>query len=502
HLMIRLYCEGRLTSGDKRFVEISELCHQRNWGALIPTISSFSLETLYPQFHQVSPAIKVLSSSHVNQLGNKMLHQNGTDIWWPASFDRPVRAIAVPLGLAAEDKGRWKYATGKDKVISEIENLLTEEALPLGALAAHLSTSTWGLLPQQSSLILCGMLAAGRLEAIDAQGKVLLPVQIKMPLAHSIFCVRRAALMDEQTWKDVCSIIGIFCEQEALPLSFTSQMHAAQSLRDWHERIIIEMELTNVRLHQLQKTLDNAPVLWPNTTGTIASVKALLQKLSVPESAALLAVAATLDAESTTSILQSWKELQQTLDTNQTEILQLLGRLSNPQIIPPENLLAKRKLLLQQFLEGEKALSNAHLLQDANAWDVEFQQQYRGWHQQQYTGERWQELRQFVHQPALHAFHQLSNVKRYPFPDHFELTTRLQMALHRQCPRDGSLLPGEVSCNHCQLRMGQVVELPNLEVFSEQIKNATQQLFNLLQSEEMKRHLQRSDAGLTLINWN
>ncbi|MEO6907484.1 MAG: hypothetical protein ABI210_06300, partial [Abditibacteriaceae bacterium] len=42
----------------------------------------------------------------------------------------------------------------------------------------------------------------------------------------------------------------------------------------------------------------------------------------------------------------------------------------------------------------------------------------------------------------------------------------------------------------------------NLEVFSEQIKNATQQLFNLLQSEEMKRHLQRSDAGLTLINWN
>ncbi|MEO6908217.1 MAG: hypothetical protein ABI210_10035, partial [Abditibacteriaceae bacterium] len=502
HLMIRLYCEGRLTSGDKRFVEISELCHQRNWGALIPTISSFSLETLYPRFHQVSPAIKVLSSSHVNQLGNKMLHQNGTDIWWPASFDRPVRAIAVPLGLATEDKGRWKYAPGKGEVVSEIENLLTEEALPIVALAAHLSTSSWGLLPQQSSLILCGMLAAGRLEAIDVQGKVLLPVQIKMPLAHSIFSVRRAALMDEQTWKNVCSIIGVFCAQEGLPLSFTSQMHAAQSLRDWRETIITEMELTNVRVHQLQKTLDNAPALWPNTIGTIASVKVLLQKLSVPESAALLEVAATLDAEATAAILKSWQELQQALDASQTSILQLLGRLSNPQMMPPENLLEERQLLLQQFLEGEKVLFNTHLLRDANVWDAEFQQQYRRWHQQQFSGERWQKMRQFAHQPALQAIHKLTNVKRYPFPDHFELITKLQMALHRQCPRDGSLLPGEVSCNHCQLRMGQVVELPNLEVFSEQIKNATQQLFNLLQSEEMKRHLQRSDAGLTLINWN
>jgi len=502
HLMIRLYCEGRLTSGDKRYIEISELCHQRNWDALIPAISSFSLETLYTKFHQVSPAIKVLSSSHVNQLGNKLLHQNGIDIWWPASFDRPVRAIVIPLGLATDDKGRWKYAAGNDELIAEIQSLIAEETSPAAAIEAHLSTSTWGLLPPQIHLILCGMLGAGQLEAIDKYGKVLSPSQIRMPLSQSIVGVRRAALMDEETWKRVCNIVKVLCAQKALPLTFASQMRIAQCLRNWRETTIAELELTNARLRQLQIALDDAPVLWKMTAQTIAGIKVLLQEFNSEESAALLNSAAAIDAASIAKILQSWHDLQQALNTNQTTILQLWKRLSNSQITPSENLRIKREVLLKQFNEGEKVLSNTSLLQDAQAWDKEFVQQYCDWHQQQFNGERWQQLRYFAHQSALQAFAKLADVKRYPFPDHLQLNIKLQTALRHQCPRDGILLSGEVTCNHCQLRIGQVVELPNLEVFSAQINNAAQQLYNFLQSEESKKYLQRNDAGLALINWN
>jgi len=502
HLMIRLYCEGRLTSGDKRYIEISELCHQRNWDVLIPTISSFALENLYPQFHPVSPAVKVLSSSHVNQLGNKLLQQNGTDIWWPASLDRPVRAIAVPLGLAAEDKGRWKYAVGKEELVAEIEHVIGEESLPVAALEAHLSTSTWGLLSSQVDLLLCGMLGAGRLEALDAQGKVLLATQVKMPIARSVFAIRRAALMDGETWKSVCDIIEILCKQKPLQLNFASQIQSAQWLREWRENTVAEMELTNVRLRQLQNVLDDAPALWQNTTRTIDEIKVLLQELNRHETLALFESAAAFDADSTKVILQSWQKLQNALDANQPIILQLLRRLSNPRISLPQNLLTEKEALLHQFLEGEKVLFNSQLLQDTNAWDEKFQKQYRDWHQQQFSGERWQELRYFAHQPELHAFTKLSNVKRYPFPDHALLNTNLHNALRRQCPRDGSLLAGEVTCNQCQLRFGQVVELPDLAEFSERIKMAARQIFDLFQSNDIKRHLQRNDAGRALLNWN
>lgn len=502
--MIRLYCEGRLISGDKRYIEITELCHQRNWEALIPTISSFALEILYCQFHQVSPAVKVLSSSQINQLGSRLLQQKSTDIWWPASLDRPVRAIAVPLGLAAEDKGRWKYAAGKDELIAEIESLLAEDTLPVPALEARMSVSVWGLLPQQTDLLLCGMLGAGRIEAVDAQAKVLLPAQLRMPLAQSNHGIRRAALIKEESWKRVCSIIKILCGYDSLPLDFAAQMKATQWLRDWYESTFTEMQLTNARLRQLQKSLDdnNTPFLWQRTTETIDRVKVLLQTLNVNNCDALLETAAALDTESTTAILQSWQELQSALDANQTSILQLSARLSHPQIISSQNLTARRDTLLQQFLEGEKVLFNTQLLQDAKAWDDEFHGQYQDWHQQQFTDERWQELRKFTRQKILQAFHQLKNVSRYPFPNHFDLIAQLQMALRRQCPRDGSLLPGEVSCNQCQLRMGQIVELPNLELFSEKIKDDAHQLWELFQSEEVKRHLQCSVSGLALINWN
>jgi len=502
HLMMRLYCEGRLTSGDKRYIEISELCHQRNWDVLIPTISSFALENLYPQFHTISPAVKVLSSSQVNQLDYKLLNQNSADIWWPASLDRPVRSIAVPLGLAAEDKGRWKYAAGNGELVAEIETALVDGALPVTALEAHFSASAWGILSPQFDLLLCGMLGAGRLEALDAQGKVLLAAQIKMPLARSIYAVRRAALMDSETWNRVCEIIEIITNQKSSQLSFSSQMRAAQMLREWRENTIAELELTNARLHQSQNTIDSAPALWQNTTQTIDGIKVLLQELNKAETPVLLESAAALDGEFTKVLLQSWQELQNALDVHLTTILQSWRRLSNPQISLPENLISEKDVLVHQFLEGEKVLSNSQLLQDATAWDLKFQQQYRDWHQQQFTGQRWQKLRQFTHQSTLQALTKLAKVRRYPFPEHAQLILKLQTALRHQCPREGSLLAGEIACNHCQLRFGENVDLPDVENFSAQIKVAAQQVFNLFQSDEMKRHLQRDDAGRVLVNWN
>jgi hypothetical protein len=279
-------------------------------------------------------------------------------------------------------------------------------------------------------------------------------------------------------------------------------MRIAQTLRDCRETTLAEMELTSVRLHQLQKQLDDSPALWQNTAQTIAGIKVLLQELNAEESAALLESAAALDAKSTTAISQSWQKLQHALDENQTRILQLWGLLSNPQMMPPENLIEKREALLKQFLEGEKVLFNTQLLQDATTWNDAFCRQYRDWHQQQFTGEGWQQLRHFAHQPALQALKKLADVKRYPFPDHFKLNADLQTALRRQCPRDGNLLPGEVTCNHCQMRIGQVVELPDLAEFSAQIEKAARQFFDLLQREEIQRHLQRSDAGRALLNWN
>jgi hypothetical protein len=502
HLMLRLYCEGRLICGDKRLVEISELCHVRNWNALIPTISAFALEMLYAKFNQVSPAVKVLSPSHLHQLGNKLLQRNESDAWWPASLDRPVRAIAVPLGLASEDKGRWKYAVGKAELIEEIELLLSEEPLQIAAIEAYLSASPWGLLPSQTALILCGMLGAGRLEALDARGKVLSLSQLKMPFPPLMYGMRRAALLEEKTWDNVRGILRVLGAQESFPLTFESQLRAAKMLREWRRNMVAEIELAAVRLRQLQKALDDSPALWQETTQIMAAVKVLLQAFDFPETGTLLESAAALEIDSFKLILQSWQQLQQALEANQSCLLQLLGRLNHLQLSLPADLEERRETLIYQFLEGEKVLFNTPLIDETKAWDSDFQQRYREWHRQQYSGERWQELRQCARRPELLAFQKMTAVARYPFAEHASLNTNLQTALHLQCPRDGSLLPGEVVCNHCRLRYGQLVELPDLVLFFARIASAARELEECLHRENIKRHLQRSGAGRSLLDWN
>lgn len=502
HFMIRLYCEGRLTCGDHRAIEVGELCHQREWNTLVETIASFSLEALYTKFIQVAPAVKILSPAQVNQLGAKLLGQSEADCWWPPSLDRPVRAIAAPLGLAGEDKGRWEYAVSKEELNAEIESLLGENALAVSVIETHLASSQWGLMPLQCSLVICALLGAGHIEALDANGKMLPLHRVKMPLRQNVYAVRRAVLMVATAWGNVCNIVKIVCGQSALPLSFESQMRAAEKLREWHQNAEVEIELANVRLQQLQKMTDSAPALWQRTTQVMRDMALLSQALSSPESGVLLEHAAALDAQCTKATLQQWQRLQQELDSTQHLLLQALSRLTHPQMVAPPELAGLREGLLKQFLEGEDVLFNEHLLHEISKWDATFQEQYRHWHQQQYTGGNWGEARAFAHQAALQALEKLAVVERYPFPRDTELRAALQAALNRQCPRDGSLLPHEVSCNQCQLRYGQLVELPDLTEFSGAIKEALGRLEVLLQNAETKNYLQRSSEGRALLSWN
>gem|GEM_PF-2118439 len=501
-LTIRLYGEGTLLCADRRSVEVAELCHQRQWNAMLSAIAAFALEGIYARYPQIAPAIKVLSPTQIHQMQEKLLHQNSGEKWWPASMERPVRSIAAPLGLMRDDKGRRQFAAGKTEIILDIESLVGASAVPVSQLVQQMANSSWGLMPLQSELLLSGLLGAGKLEALDTAGKVLLASSIKPPLQKSVYALRCAALVSATQWKAITGVVQIIDGDCAADISFVAQAHLCQRLRDWALETRSELELANARIHQLKNVIGDGAALWEQSSQTISAMSHIIDIYNTNYNKGILEEVAQIDIDGFRKCIGKWHDLKNALDKKQQEILLLLQRLEHPRLHLSASLTEMRITLREQFGEGEKVLFDESLLTQARQWNAALENEYHAWHVSQYHHEKWKELRVVSMNPALSALAELTSVGNYPFHEDTHLPQKLIGVLRGQCPRDGKLLPGEIVCAHCRLPYGQKVLLPEANPFLHEIDAAIQRFYDLLHTTEIESYLRRSEAGCELLRWD
>lgn len=498
----RLLHEGTVQAGDNRVIEASELATGQSWHSALEAIAEFALPHVFPQFESVAPRARVLTPSNADQLCLEVLRRPAQEPYFAASLERIVRAIAEPLGIARADKGRWKITPLRDDLANEFKEFI-QDGSTLGALNAHFSISRWGLKAEQISLAVCALLRSGEIIAHDGKGKLLTASQIGMPLQRNVHRLQPGQLLDEERWQQLQSVVALLTADKLGPLSFGEQQRARVFLEQAREELQTSGELLQARVRQLQRTLNHSPSQWPRVESTLQTVAGVVEALKESSDVTgLLRQATALDVAALSPALAHWHELQSQLESSHTEILNTHRLLSRDALNPPPELQSTRADILQRMEAGETVLQDENLPSICTDWRDSYARLYRDWHKAQHDAARWNSLRRLQNSDALRALQLLSTLRSRTFKQSSEIHAAIQEELRKHCPRDGSLLPGEATCNACGLRFAQRVTLRDVREIDSALTHASALFYRGLHEETATDFLARHNVSTPLLHWD
>ncbi len=494
----RLLAEGELQTGAGIFIEASELASAQSWASTLEAIAEFALPHVYPSFGKIAPKSRVLTPSNADQLALEILRRPIEEPYFSASVERLVRNIAEPLGIAKNDKGRWKISSLREDLSHEIK-AFAPSGSTLSAIEAHFSKNDWGLKSEQMTIAICALLRSGELSAIDNKGQVLAPSQIGMPLRRAIYALQPGQLLAEEIWSQVCELVEFLVHEKLPTLSFAAQERARVLLLQWRDETQAAAELSQARLRQLQRAFNNAPSQWSQTEITLQNLATVFEKLKDnSETTGYLKNVSELDLDSLCAILTNWQALQSKLETSHAELLAIHRLLIHSSLSTPPELQASRHAILQQLESGEAILEDENLLPQSQTWRAEYSQLYKDWHNAQHDGARWNSLRRFQNSYELRALQRLSTLQSRAFPQYAEIQNAIEEELQKHCARDGVLLPGEATCNACNLRFDERVTLRDVREIEAIAANG----ILALQEESARDYLVRQERSTPLLQWN
>jgi hypothetical protein len=497
----RLLREGVIRCGDHRVLEAGELAGE-NTHALLESIAEFAFPAVFPNFETIAPRARVLTPGNADSLCLEILRRPASEPYFAASLERLVRALAQPLGIAVAEKGRWKIGELQGDLREEFKAFVGDGSTP-GALAAHFAKSDWGLKTEQTNLAICALLRSGELTAQGAKGQILSPAQIGMPLRRSVQFLQPGKLLDAESWAKLQKLISLLTDENLAAPSFAAQESARQLLIKKRDEMQAAAELFQARLRQLQRALNHSPAQWPQAESTLQSLAGVLENLSgETDTNRFLQHAIAIDTNELPPLLARWQKLQEQLEARHADLLSTHRLLTHPRLAPPPELQKTRAAILEGLQSGEAILEDAALPELAADWRREYSRLYKGWHAAQHDAARWNSLRRLQNSDELRALDRLAHLQSRPFPHAAQMREALQTELHKQCPRDGNLLPGEATCNVCDLAFGERVFIRDAREIEAIAADAIIAMQAALQEESARASLARQNGSTPVLDWN
>lgn len=498
----RLLAEGGLQTGAGLFIEASELASSESWAGTLEAIAEFALPQVYSNFGKVAPKARVLTPSNADQLALEILRRPIEEPYFSASVERLVRALAEPLGVAKNDKGRWKISGLCNDLANEIK-AFARSGSTLSAVEAHFSKNQWGLKSEQTTLAISALLRSGELSALDNKGQVLAPSQIGMPLRRAIHILQPGQLLEAEIWTRAQKLIAILTNENLADLSFATQERAKVLLLQWRDETQSAAELSQARLRQLQRAFNHSPSQWPQTENTLQQLATTFEKLSDDgETTSFLQRASLLDLGTLRTTLEDWQTLQSQLETQHADLLATHRLLTHSNLNTPSELQLARGEILEKLENGEAIFQDENFPAQSQTWRAEYSRLYQEWHAAQHDTARWNSLRRFQNSDELRALQRLSTLQSRPFPQFAEIQNAIDEELWKHCARDGVLLPGEATCNACNLRFGERVSIRDAREIEAIASSAMIALHRALQEESAHEYLARGDGSTPLLQWS
>lgn len=498
----RLLREGTIASGAGVVVDAAELAGAESWGATLEALAELVLSGVFPRADKVTPRLRVLTPASVESLCLETLRRPVDAPYFSASLERTVRAIAAPLGVAAEEKGRWKVASGNPELSREICEFVSaiEGGASVAALETHFAKSEWGLNPDQTRLCLCALLRSGELAGFDTRGEQLTAREIGMPLRRAVHTVRPGRLLDAASWKAVQKWLALLAGEKLGALSFREQERAHALLANWRAETVSQVELAQARLHQLRRNLGHDIRQWPRSEEAQGAVTQLLHVTAEAPAYEVLNRLAAQDIVAAKPFWQAWQYLTQKLDERQGPLLQAHAFLTHPELAVPTELQSERTELLAHFEKGESLLYDETLSPAFENWRTQYAYLYTNWHRAQNAPERFISLRRLAAGDTARALLCLGQLTCRDFPAGAEIQTLVADELAKSCSRDGALHHAPI-CGACRLRYGQRLTLLAPREIENKLASAVETLRTALLEPAVNNYLQRSEEGSALLHW-
>lgn len=515
----RLLREGQVASGAGASIDAGELAGGDSWTATLEALAEWSLPAVFPRFTSVAPRARVLTPSVSDSLCLEILRRPANAPYFAASLERAARAIAAPLGIAREERGRWKIAAPRDDLACDVSALVPDGGATLAAIEATLSKSEWGLAAEQSRIVLCALLRGGELMASDARGVALSPGEIGLPLRRAVHALRPGRLLDDASWRRLHKLVALLSDGRELlgPLSFAEQERALSLLSAWRDDMTAQTELTQARLRQWQRRFNQTAVQWPRSEAARETITALLHVLSDGAATEALARAAAFNASGGVSgdaedgagdgasmlrpALEVWRATIAKLEERHATLLEVHEFLIHPELAAPPALQAARDALLARFDSGESVLDDTALLQDGRDWISSYEAAYRDWHRAQHAPPRFAVYRRLVASDAARSLEKLGALTSRPFAHGAQLRVAMEQELSKACARDGSL-HGEPVCPACRLRLGQRLQLRDPREIESILLDGLAALRAALREPAAREYLSRHEEAAALLTWS
>jgi hypothetical protein len=501
----RLLREGVIHCGDNRVLEAGELAGAVNSSgahAILESIAEFTLPAIFPNFEKIAPRARVLTPGNADSLCLEILRRPNSEPYFAASLERLVRALAQPLGISQAEKGRWEIGELRDDLREEFKAVAQAGSTP-AALAAHFAKSDWGLKTEQTNLAICALLRSGELTAQDAKGQPLSPAQIGMPLRRSVQFLQPGKLLDNENWVRLQKLVSVLIAENLAAPSFAEQERTRQLLLEKRDELQAAAELSQARLRQLQRALNHSTAQWPQAESALQLLAGVLEKLeNEADTNQFLLNATAINTKELPPLLARWQTLQEQLESRHADLLSMHRLLRHPRLVAPLELQKPRAEILQLLESGEAILESESLPELAAKWRAEYSRLYRDWHAAQHEPARWNSLRRLQNCDEMRALERLEHLQSRPFRQAAQVRAAIQIELAKQCPRDGNLLPGEATCNACDLTFGERVSIRPAQEIEAIAENAIIALQSALQEENVCATLARQTGSTPILNWD
>lgn len=497
----RLLREGNLTTGGGLAAGAGEILAGDSWAAALESIADFVLPAVFPRFDAVAPTLRVLTPSNSEALCLDMLRRPANSPYFAPALERAARAIAEPLGIARVEAGRWRFASGRADLVKEVLSLCSGGA-PLNQIEAVFAKSTWGLVAEQTQLVLCALLRSGQLTATDVRGQALAPSQIGMPLARSVRVVRPGQLVSAEAWPRVCQAVALLSGEQIGTLDFAEQQKARALLTAWRETAAAETELAQARMHQLRRVCNHATVQWARSRDIWEEMEKLFSALAAEGTTNMLDRVAALNLTSLETALQAWRHILTRLDERHADLIEGHSMLNHPALSVPPGLQARRAELLVRFDQGEAILDDDELVDDCKSWRAAYATHYKEWHEVQHSPLRFALYKNLLSSDMLRTLDKLAALQSRPFKEGADFRSAAQNEWLKACPANPSLPPGDAVCPHCRLRWGEQLKLRNPQVIHHIGDAAVGTLRLAMREKATRAYLDRFEKGRELLHWN
>jgi len=470
-LVRQLFFEGEVLIANCAAFAVAELASADEGGnGLATAITHTALPQVFPAFEPFAPRLRLMTWANANALSAEILQRDDTRTTFPASLERAVRALAVPLGVATEREGRFAalHEELKAALLQQLNSPIT-----LRQLESALRKSPLGLPPELTQIALSVLLRAGEAMAMDARGKPLAPQRLTLPLRETVAAVQRGSLLSAEVWARVVEWAqtllprGAIC-QIALP-TLEEQERLFRAFVRWKLDTTTEVELLQARLAQLRRQWQQAPAQWARTYGVIENVTSLLNALdeNAPARVGLERWAAVHGPHGLHGLLANFRRLGVLLEQHQTRLLDVHNYLTHPDLVLTDAaLVEQRKRLLDVVASGEALLEDIEgFLGAFGQFHSAYVAAYSAAHAAAHDREKFLPYPRYRESAEYRAVAQIAKVTARACPEFVEIERRLERELNKWCQRADLTTALELSpvCPACRWRCGESVKLMPLE---------------------------------------